>query len=86
MRRTTGTIARALRWSCHCGEAFVAEEEIISIGLLTRRDLAALGSGFTRHFPVPRDDAFADLLAQLDRVSIEPAEDGVILRREIPIE
>lgn len=60
----------------------MAEEEIISIGLLTRRDLAALGSGFTRHFPVPRDDAFADLLAQLDRVSIEPADDGVILRRE----
>ena len=64
----------------------MAEEEIISIGLLTRRDLAALGTGFTRHFPVPRDDAFADLLAQLDRVSVEPADDGVILRRDAPLE
>lgn len=62
----------------------MAKEEIIAIGLLTRRDLAALGSGFTRHFPVPRDDAFADLIAQLDRVSVEPVEDGVILRRDVP--
>lgn len=42
--------------------------KIIAIGLLTPDDLARLGEGFTRHFPVVQDDAFADLLAKLDQV------------------
>lgn len=41
---------------------------IIAIGLLTPDDLARLGEGFTRHFPIVQDEAFADLLAKLDQV------------------
>ena len=42
--------------------------KIIAIGLLTPDDLAKLGEGFTRHFPIVQDEAFADLLAKLDQV------------------
>lgn len=43
-------------------------DRIVSIGLLTERDLERLGSGFQRHFPVTSDDMFADLMAKLDKV------------------
>ncbi len=43
-------------------------DKIVSVGLLTQRDLDLLGSSFTRHFPVPRDDMFADLIQRLDQV------------------
>jgi hypothetical protein len=48
-------------------------DSIVAVGLLTRRDLDVLGSGFTRHFPVPHDRQFDDLLAQLDKVTATPA-------------
>jgi hypothetical protein len=44
-------------------------EKLVAVGLLTQRDLNLLGSGFTRHFPLPSDDGgFADLIAKLDQV------------------
>lgn len=43
-------------------------DKIVSIGLLTERDLERLGSSFQRHFPITSDDMFADLMAKLDRV------------------
>lgn len=43
-------------------------DKIVSVGLLTQRDLDVLGTSFTRHFPVPRDNAFDDLLRRLDHV------------------
>ncbi|MEG3086078.1 hypothetical protein [Sphingomonas sp. PB4P5] len=46
----------------------MSEDRIVSIGLLSERDLERLGRGFTRHFPVPIDDAFADLLAKLHEI------------------
>lgn len=38
--------------------------KIIAMGLLTPDDLARLGEGFTRHFPVVHDEVFADLQAR----------------------
>ncbi|WP_238564905.1 hypothetical protein [Sphingobium bisphenolivorans] len=43
-------------------------EKIVSIGLLTAKDLERLGQGFRRHFPVQDDDQFKDLLAKLDKL------------------
>ena len=53
-------------------------EEIVSIGLLTARDLEILGQGFRRHFPVRDDELFKDLLARLDELPArpEPPTDG----------
>ena len=58
----------------------MAAERVVAFGFLTSRDLELLGSGFNRHFPVANDDLFAELIVQLDRIEIEPAERGIILR------
>jgi hypothetical protein len=50
-------------------------ERIVAVGLLTSHDLEVLGTGFTRHFAVPDDDAFGDLLDQLNRIKVVPADD-----------
>lgn len=57
-------------------------QRIVSVGLLTESDLALLGQGFTRHFPVTDDGLFDDLLVQLDRVEVEPLGKGVVLRTQ----
>lgn len=46
-------------------------DPIISIGFLSQRDLDMLGGGFKRHFPMPDDGAFDDLIAKLDSISID---------------
>ena len=58
----------------------MATERVVAFGFLTSRDLELLGSGFNRHFPVANDDLFAELIDQLDRIEIAPAERGIILR------
>ncbi|WP_375403541.1 hypothetical protein [uncultured Sphingomonas sp.] len=50
-----------------------ADDRIVAVGLLTRRDLDVLGLGFSRHFPVAEDDAFGELLAKLDGVEATSA-------------
>lgn len=45
-------------------------DKIVSVGLLTQRDLDVLGTSFTRHFPVPRDDTFSDLLRRIDQADL----------------
>jgi hypothetical protein len=57
----------------------VADERIVAIGLLNRRDLEALGEAFTRHIPLTDDDMFADLLTRLDKVEAAPLGKGVVL-------
>jgi hypothetical protein len=47
-------------------------EKIVSVGLLTASDLARLGKGFTRHFPVVEDNLFADLIRRLDELPAVP--------------
>jgi len=56
-------------------------DKIISIGLLSQRDLDRLGSTFTRSIPIVDDDMFADLLGQLDRVEATPDGEGILLMR-----
>ena len=53
---------------------------IVAIGFLTQRDLARLGAHFTDHIPVVHDEMFADLLAKLDKIEIEPLGPAVVLR------
>ncbi|RYF22520.1 MAG: hypothetical protein EOO77_03950 [Oxalobacteraceae bacterium] len=46
------------------------KERIVAVGLLTRRDVEVLGTGFQRMFAVDDDqaDGFTDLIAQLDKI------------------
>lgn len=59
------------------------EDRIISIGFLTRADLDRLGPTFMRCFPVSDDAIFADLLAKLDEIEVEPLRDGIIMRPDV---
>ena len=42
------------------------EDTIVAVGLLTKRDLQALGSQFTRAFPVDQTPCFDGLLVAID--------------------
>jgi hypothetical protein len=57
----------------------VTDKRIVSIGFLTERDLHRLGAAFTNHIPVPPEDIFGDLLAQLDQVEAVPVGDGIAI-------
>lgn len=58
----------------------VTDVRVVAVGFLSEQDLRRLGDGFDRYFPIQRDDMFADLLAELDKVEAVPAGDGVTLR------
>lgn len=60
----------------------MSSDRVVSVGFLTQRDLDVLGAGFVRHFPVPDDDIFADLLTALDQIEVEPLGTGVVMRTE----
>lgn len=55
-------------------------DPIISIGFLSQRDLDMLGVGFKRHFPMPDDSAFDDLIAKLDTISIDGSPPPVVAK------
>lgn len=55
-------------------------ERVVAFGFLTDRDLEVLGREFTRHFPIEDSDLFADLIAQLDDIEVEPLGRGVVIR------
>lgn len=55
----------------------MSDERIVAVGLLTRADLDTLGKGFSRHFPVPDDDMFSDLIKQLDRVTTDKGANDI---------
>ena len=44
----------------------MAQEKIIAVGLLTQRDLAVLGAGFRRAFPIEQCGDFDSLLRAID--------------------
>lgn len=48
----------------------MADDRVVAVGLLTAADVALLGQGFRRLFPVPRGGDFADLLHALDEVEL----------------
>lgn len=52
------------------------ERSIVAIGLLTRRDLDILGSGFRRAIPLDGSGDFEDLLARIDEAERKAAERG----------
>lgn len=41
-------------------------DKVVAVGLLTERDLAVLGTGFRRAYPVEEIDSFMDLLKRID--------------------
>ena len=42
-------------------------DRFVAVGLLTRRDLDVLGSGFRRAFPLNNTTDFTSLLVEIDR-------------------
>ena len=57
----------AVRWANKAVEGVsVAEERIIAVGLLTRRDVRLLGPTFDRLWPVEDAPDFDDLLRAID--------------------
>lgn len=56
-------------------------DRIVSVGFLTEGDLEKLGNGFRRHFPIERDDMFADLMARLDEVPFDGNGRGAASRQ-----
>jgi len=43
------------------------QDRIIAVGLLTRRDLSALGPAFDRAWPIEEVPAFGELLRKIDQ-------------------
>jgi hypothetical protein len=58
----------------------VSKPPIVAIGFLTQLDLERLGQDFKDHIPIVHDDLFANLLAKLDQIEIEPLRPAVLLR------
>jgi hypothetical protein len=60
------------------------EDQVIAVGLLTSRDLEALGASFNRYYPVDETPCFGELLRAIDeadrtlrnRRSTPPGEPG----------
>lgn len=46
----------------------MSSERFVAVGLLTRRDLDVLGSGFRRAFPLTATTDFTYLLSRIDEV------------------
>jgi hypothetical protein len=51
------------------GEPGMGSERFVAVGLLTRRDLDVLGSGFRAAFPLKDTTDFTSLLARIDEVA-----------------
>ena len=49
----------------------MAKERIVAIGLLTERDVEALGSNFARLWPVDETPCFSQLLLAIDEADRE---------------
>jgi hypothetical protein len=48
-------------------ESTMPNDRFVAVGLLTRRDLDVLGSGFCRAFPLQDTTDFTSLLIKIDR-------------------
>lgn len=51
----------------------MAQERIVAVGLLTRRDLSVLGPAFSRVWPVEEAPSFNELLRAIDEADQELA-------------
>lgn len=54
----------------------MADDRIVAVGFLTEQDVRKLGARFHRLFPIADDDAFSDLVAELDRIEATPPRAG----------
>ncbi len=48
-----------------------SDDRVIAVGLLTARDIAVLGRGFDRLFPVEETPCFGELLLAIDEADRE---------------
>lgn len=62
----------------------MTQDRIVAVGFLTVREFDLLGQGFRRHFPVEREDIFADLLKKLDEIEAAPSGQGATLQPKAP--
>lgn len=53
---------------------FMVDERILAVGLLTKSDLEALGTSFTRAWPVEEASCFSELLDAIDQAERELRE------------
>lgn len=60
----------------------MASSRIVAVGLLTAADVALLGQGFRRLYPVPRDGDFGGLLDALDQVVFDEETEMTVPRAE----
>lgn len=51
--------------------SFLVDERVVAVGLLTQRDLDALGPTFTRAWPVDETPCFSGLLQAIDEADRE---------------
>lgn len=54
----------------------LSEERIIALGLLTKRDVEVLGSGFTRVWQIQETPCFSQLLRAIDEADRELVRDA----------
>lgn len=54
----------------------MGDERFVAVGLLTRRDLDVLGSGFRRAFPLREMKDYTALLTQIDEAQRSCADSG----------
>jgi hypothetical protein len=57
------------------------DERIVAVGLLTERDLKALGPTFDRIWPVEEAPSFSELLRAIDEADTELKRTGPRLER-----
>lgn len=48
------------------GDPHLSQQRIVAIGLLTEHDLALLGEGFNRAWPIDETPCFEDLIKAID--------------------
>ena len=54
-------------------------DRFVAVGLLTRRDLDVLGSGFRRAFPLNKNTDFTSLLIKIDEEEERLGRSGLAL-------
>jgi hypothetical protein len=56
----------------------MAKDRIVAVGLLTQRDLDALGQTFNRLWPITETSTFADLLEAIDEADKELGQESTL--------
>lgn len=62
----------------------MTKDRIVSVALLTQREVDRLGGMLEHCYPVSDEGTFDHLLAQLDSIDIEAFGQGVVMRPTMP--